>query len=161
MYAAYIGLGSNLGNSIELIQSAIHALEKEGLSILLRSTIFQSKPYGGKEQPDYFNAVIGALSPFPPRQLLNLLLKVEAQMGRIRREKWESRPIDLDLILFGDWVIQEPDLQIPHPDFRNRDFVLRPLKEIGKMIIDPVTGLSVDELYNRLDTDTCTPVLIK
>jgi len=161
VYAAYIGLGSNLGNSIELIQSAIHALEKEGLSILLRSTIFQSKPYGGKEQPDYFNAVIGALSPFPPRQLLNLLLKVEAQMGRIRREKWESRPIDLDLILFGDWVIQEPDLQIPHPDFRNRDFVLRPLKEIGKMIIDPVTGLSVDELYNRLDTDTCTPVLIK
>ena len=161
MYAAYIGLGSNLGNSIELIQSAIHALEKEGLSVLLRSTIFQSKPYGGKEQPDYFNAVIGALSPFPPRQLLNLLLKVEAQMGRIRREKWESRPIDLDLILFGDWVIQEPDLQIPHPDFRNRDFVLRPLKEIGKMIIDPVTGLSVDELYNRLDTDTCTPVLIK
>lgn len=150
-----------MGNSIELIQSAIHALEKEGLSILLRSTIFQSKPYGGKEQPDYFNAVIGALSPFPPRQLLNLLLKVEAQMGRIRREKWESRPIDLDLILFGDWVIQEPDLQIPHPDFRNRDFVLRPLKEIGKMIIDPVTGLSVDELYNRLDTDTCTPVLIK
>jgi 2-amino-4-hydroxy-6-hydroxymethyldihydropteridine diphosphokinase len=79
-------------------------------------------------------------------------------MGREETEKWGSRIIDLDIILYGDLILNDERLKIPHPDFKNRDFVLRPLKEIARMIVDPVTEKTMGELYGELENDTCEMV---
>lgn len=157
-FAAYIGLGSNLNNPIEMIHRAIAQMPSEGMTVVIRSSIFRSLPYGHIDQPVFYNAVVGILSSHKPEDLLKRLLKIENELGRVRNERWGPRAIDLDIILFGDWVLSTPEIQIPHPDFRNRDFVLRPLMEIGRMVYDPITGMTIEALYQQLPKDTCTPV---
>jgi len=87
-----------------------------------------------------------------------VLKTIEIEMGREKTEKWGPRIIDLDIILYGDIQIDSDQLKIPHPDFRNRDFVLRPLKEIARMIVDPVSEKTVGELYESLEQDRCQKV---
>jgi 2-amino-4-hydroxy-6-hydroxymethyldihydropteridine diphosphokinase len=157
-YGAFIAMGTNLGDKLENLKQALAKIEEKGNKVVLKSNIYQTKPYGVKEQPDFYNAVIGILTPYKPLALLNVLKSIEGEMGREETEKWGSRIIDLDIILYGDLILNDERLKIPHPDFKNRDFVLRPLKEIARMIVDPVTEKTMGELYGELENDTCEMV---
>src|SRR6056297_71640 len=157
-YGAFIAMGTNLGDKLENLKTALGKIEEKGNKIVLKSNIYQTKPYGVKDQPDFYNAVIGILTPYKPQALLNVLKTIGQEMGREETEKWGPRIIDLDIILYGDLILDDERLKIPHPDFKNRDFVLRPLKEIARMIVDPVSEKTLGELYGELENDSCEKV---
>lgn len=111
------------------------------------STFIESEPVDVTEpQPPYLNGVVVGDTSLTPRELLNELMAIEREQGRTRVGIRAARTLDLDLILYGDAVIHEPDLEVPHPRFRTRAFVVDPLREIAPELIDPVTGKRIDQL---------------
>src|SRR6056297_3895035 len=98
-------MGTNLGDKLENLKTALNKIEEKGNKVVLKSNIYQTKPYGVKEQPDFYNAVIGILTPYKPLALLNVLKTIEQEMGRQKAEKWGPRIIDLDIILYGDIIL--------------------------------------------------------
>jgi 2-amino-4-hydroxy-6-hydroxymethyldihydropteridine diphosphokinase len=123
---AYVGLGSNLGDREALIRGAAEAIGAVRLS-----TIRETEPWGLEEQPPYLNAVAELETSLGPRRLLDRLLDVERQLGRERAgPRWGPRTIDLDLLLYGEQVIDESGLRVPHPYLLERRFVLEPLAEL-------------------------------
>jgi 2-amino-4-hydroxy-6-hydroxymethyldihydropteridine diphosphokinase len=127
---AYIGLGSNLGDRLGNLQAAVKALSARGLEAAARSSVYESDALG-PPQPDYLNAVVSVSTSLTPRQLLEALLAVEAEFGRHRGQRWGPREIDLDLLLYGDEMLEEDGLTVPHPEMTKRSFVLLPLLEIA------------------------------
>jgi 2-amino-4-hydroxy-6-hydroxymethyldihydropteridine diphosphokinase len=145
-----IALGSNLGDRDALLDEA-----EERLAVLLSGAVasgrYETTPVGGSpEAPLYLNEVVVGSTMLAPRALLDTLLAIERECGRERPFKDAPRTLDLDLILYGDFVIDEPGLTVPHPRFRDRAFVLDPLSEIAGDWVDPVSGLTMAELRRRL-----------
>lgn len=130
MSIAYIGLGSNVGDRLENLRRAIAALEAPGVSVRKVSSVYETAPVG-PIQPDFLNAVAEVSTGLDAPNLLAVLEKIEAQIGRTPGERWGPRELDLDLLLFGDEVIHEPALEVPHPEMIRRSFVLVPLLEIA------------------------------
>lgn len=142
---AYISLGSNLDNPIQQIKTAISALQKiSDTTLLAYSSLYQSAPVGYWPQPDFINAVACIQTGLSAEKLLGELHTLEYQQGRVRSsEKNRPRTLDLDLLLYGNEIIQKPDLIIPHPRLHERAFVLLPLAEIAtNLLIPPSTSLS-------------------
>lgn len=151
MVACAIALGSNLGNSEQILQAALDALHRPPtLGLVARSSLYQTAPVG-PPQPDYLNACALIETNLSAQQLLAELLQIEQQFGRVRRDRWGPRHLDLDLLFYGQQVIDEPQLQVPHPRLRDRAFVLVPLAEIAPHWLDPVTGQSVQTLCQSVD----------
>jgi 2-amino-4-hydroxy-6-hydroxymethyldihydropteridine diphosphokinase len=126
----YFGLGSNLGNREAQIREAVAKLEAPDLRLVGLSSIHETEPVGLLDQPMFLNAVAEFESDLPPRELLTRALAVERQMGRVRTVPNGPRNIDIDLLLCGDLTVNEPDLVVPHPRYREREFVMRPLREL-------------------------------
>ena len=127
---AYIALGANLGDPEQAIRDAIERIRALG-EVTAVSSIHITSPVGGPpNQPDYRNAVLALRTTLPPEELLDRLLAIERDMGRVRRERWGPRLIDLDLLTYGDQKIDTPTLTLPHPRMNERSFVLDPLSEI-------------------------------
>jgi 2-amino-4-hydroxy-6-hydroxymethyldihydropteridine diphosphokinase len=142
-----IAVGSNLGDRDMYLTQGIQALRASAALTHLRiSSFIETEPEGGVNQPPYLNAVVLADTYLEPRPLLEVLLDIEHHFGRVRPFDRAPRTLDLDLIVYGSRVIQEPDLQVPHPRFRERRFVLEPLAELAPDLIDPVTGRTIAEL---------------
>ena len=153
MIEAFIGLGSNLGDRLGNLGLALERLAREPGFVLRRvSLAYESEPVG-PPQPHYLNAVAQLGTLLSPRATLGRLRSIEEAMGRIRRERWGSREIDLDLLLFGEMVVDETGLQVPHPMLAQRAFVLVPLSEIAPDAIHPGLGLAARELLDRLSTE--------
>lgn len=128
---AFLGLGSNLGDRLANLQGAVDALQGEpGVRVTASSRVWETSPVGGPPQPDYLNAVIGIETDLSARDLLDIARRVEVRLGRIRKERWGARTIDVDILLFDDERIDEPDLVVPHPRLLQRAFVLLPLLEL-------------------------------
>ena len=152
-----VALGSNLGDSRQVLALALDRLERlEGTTVIAQSSLYQTAPVG-PPQPDYLNACALIETNLSPQELMAHLLAIEADFGRIRQERWGPRILDLDLILYADQVVNEPDLQLPHPRFRERAFVLVPLAEIAPHWVDPVTGATLLDLCNALDREGVAP----
>ncbi|MEO0970527.1 MAG: 2-amino-4-hydroxy-6-hydroxymethyldihydropteridine diphosphokinase [Cyanobacteria bacterium J06639_18] len=150
-----IALGSNLGDSIAILEAAIKALERmPGIEIIIVSSWYETKAIG-PPQPNYINGCISVRTEQKPNSLLQILLGIEKEFGRIRREKWGPRTLDLDLLLYDDLILETPTLQVPHPRMRERAFVLAPLAQIEPSWIEPVSGKSIKELLKAVD---CTGV---
>jgi len=133
MALCYIGIGSNLGNRQANIEAAIERLQQvERIEVKKISSVYETKPVGGPEQPDYLNAVVEIKTGLTPRGLLAALHEIENTLGRKRLVKNGPRTIDLDILTYGDEKINEPDLKIPHPRMSEREFVQAPLKELLK-----------------------------
>jgi 2-amino-4-hydroxy-6-hydroxymethyldihydropteridine diphosphokinase len=149
-----IAIGSNLGDRYAAIRFAVHRLAPF-LSDHALSDIIETEPEGeGTEgQPLYLNAVLVGETSLSPRELLDNLLVIETDFGRIRPGPGAARTLDLDLVLLGDAIVDEPGLTVPHPRFRDRFFVLGPLAELAPDLVDPVTGLKVWELLRTLLRD--------
>jgi 2-amino-4-hydroxy-6-hydroxymethyldihydropteridine diphosphokinase len=135
MYDVFIGIGSNLGNREDNCNDAIRRLGRSGIEIIARSSMYETEPWGVTDQPKFINMVIRIGTTLEPSELLAALKEIERKMGRVDTGKWGPRVIDLDILLYGDLVIDEPDLTIPHPHMFERDFVLKPLSEIAPEII--------------------------
>ena len=145
-----IALGSNLGDRDGHLNWAIERLHQP-LPNLRVSSFIETEPIGVPDpQPPYVNAAAVGETSLPPHELVRLLLDLEKQRGRTRTAFRAARTLDLDLILYGELTIDEPDLVVPHPRFRERAFVLQPLAEIAPDWIDPVTGLSIRDLAARV-----------
>jgi len=123
-----IGLGSNLGNRADHLNGALSDLSDLG-EVVATSSIYETAPVGGPSQDAYLNAVVVVDTDLPPRSVLDRLLGIERAHGRQRRERWGPRTLDLDLLLYGDQVIDSPGLSVPHPRLTERRFVLEPLNE--------------------------------
>ena len=149
---AYIALGANLGDRERNIWDAVDRLEAaDDIGVIRVSSLFENPAVGGPPgAPPFLNAAAELVTSLSPQALMARLLKVEADMGRVRREKWEPRPIDLDLLLYGDRVIDEPDLKLPHPRMQDRTFVLQPLAEIAPDVIHPTLRKSIGRLLSEL-----------
>lgn len=150
---SFIALGSNMGDKENYLNKAIDLIEKRAGKVLKRSTILKTEPYGYTDQDEFLNMAIKIDTELTPRQLLETLLKIELELDRVRKITWGPRTIDLDIIYYGDEIVDEPDLQIPHIDLYNRDFVLEPVAEIDKNFIDPrknkTVGVLLEELNNK------------
>lgn len=154
METAYIGLGSNIGEREDNLREAAMRLSKiDGMTLLRASSLYYTEPVGSVPQPWYFNVVQEVETVLDPEDLLNELLKIEAEMGRKRGTHNTPRIIDLDILIFGDCVIRTDSLTVPHPHLPARRFVLEPLAEISEEIVCPGVGVTVAELLEKL-TDT-------
>ncbi|MCM3881889.1 MAG: 2-amino-4-hydroxy-6-hydroxymethyldihydropteridine diphosphokinase [Vicinamibacterales bacterium] len=152
-----IALGSNLGDRRAHIEYAIEALSLD-LTEVTQSPIVETLPEGvGGEHGPYLNAAVVGLTSLSARDLLDRLLEIEEERGRRRPYPQAPRTLDLDLILYGDSVIAESDFTIPHPRFREREFVLTPLSQIAPDMRDPVTGRTLLELQSAITSASAKP----
>ena len=153
---AYVAFGSNLGNREANIADALNTLGKTpGLTVMRVSTLFENPPVGMPPgAPMFLNGAAEVYTTLAPRALLNRLLEVEQSLGRRRRGKTEPRPIDLDLLLYGNEIINEPGLTVPHPRLHKRLFVLRPLAEIAPQLFHPVLKATAADLLARIGYPT-------
>lgn len=139
-----LSLGSNIGDRKGYIDGALRALgDTPGCRVERVSSYLETEPWGGVEQGDFLNACAVVSSPMTPREMLDRLHEIEAAAGRERLIKWGPRTLDIDIILCGAEIIDEPDLIVPHPLMHERDFVLRPLAEIAPGAVHPVLGRTV------------------
>lgn len=153
MVAAYIGLGSNLDSPVDQVSRALGELnELPQTAMRSHSSLYQSRPMGGMDQPDYINAVALVDTGLEPEKLLAELQAIEKVHGRVREERWGARTLDLDLLLYGSTKIDTPDLTVPHPGVGERGFVLYPLYEIAPDLEIPDLG-AVSELVNNCSAE--------
>ncbi len=144
-----VALGSNLGDREAHLDFAVSGLA-ERLADLRVSPFIETEPVDVEPQPAFLNGAVTGVADGTPRELLDALLALESQRGRFRPHPGAARTLDLDLILFGDLIVDESGLTVPHPRFRARRFVLEPLAAIAPDLLDPLTGLSVRQLLARL-----------
>jgi 2-amino-4-hydroxy-6-hydroxymethyldihydropteridine diphosphokinase len=131
MAAAYLGLGSNQGDRLRLLQAAADRLDAStGVRVVRSSRVYETRPVGGPAQPDFLNAVIEVATELEPVELLHACQRVEAALGRTREVRWGPRTIDIDVLGFDERRIDEPELVVPHPRMHQRAFVLAPLLEL-------------------------------
>ncbi len=150
-HTAYIALGSNIGDSKQILKDAIASLDRLPKTKVEKvSTIISTAPYGVVDQPDFLNGCLKLRTLMDPRELLAQLNRIEKEAGRERIIHWGPRTLDLDIIFYDDLVCQEEDLCIPHVEMHKRDFVLRPLEEIAPYKRHPVYGKTVREMLEDL-----------
>jgi 2-amino-4-hydroxy-6-hydroxymethyldihydropteridine diphosphokinase len=146
---AYLSLGSNLGDRAANLREALTQLEAAG-RLLAVSAFYETQPVDLPDQPWFLNGVVAIETDKTPRELLNLALQIEAAMGRLRMRLKGARKIDIDVVLFGDRIVDEPGLKIPHPAMHQRRFVLEPLIEIAPKVSHPELKKTARELLAEL-----------
>ncbi|MDP6102231.1 MAG: 2-amino-4-hydroxy-6-hydroxymethyldihydropteridine diphosphokinase [Dehalococcoidia bacterium] len=142
---AYLGLGSNLGDREDNLRRAVSFLLQE-VSFTAMSSVYETEPWGYASQPIFLNLVCAVETHLSPQELLELTQGIERELGRVPTFRSGPRTMDVDILLYGDEVIETPDLHIPHPRFWERAFVLMPLAEIAPDLVHPALGKSISEL---------------
>lgn len=155
-HQGYIGFGANEGDIINTFNRACELIEVEIGPILKKSSLYESYPLtlpGSPDMGNFINAAVRIETNLNLDELLNKLKQIEQNCGRIERAKWRSRPLDLDILLFDEEVIETENLTIPHAGIETRDFVLLPLIELNKSLYHPKTSISFNEIYKNLSDD--------
>jgi 2-amino-4-hydroxy-6-hydroxymethyldihydropteridine diphosphokinase len=153
MNDVYLLLGSNLGDRNLFLQQAIQHIEKNISPVVKVSSVYETQSWGKTDVPDYLNQVVMLQTDMPPQTILKKILEIEIVLGRRRDEKWGSRTIDIDILFYGERVIDEWGLQIPHPELHKRRFTLEPLNEIAPDFIHPGLKKTIFQLINELTDD--------
>ena len=143
----FLHTGSNLGNRSENLRIAIKFIEQEIGKVLQSSAVYETKPWGIVDQPDFLNQALIIETRLSPFEVLKRILRIEKTMGRKREIKWGERLIDIDILFYNDIIIQTKDLTIPHPYLHHRNFVLIPLLEIAPNLKHPILNSTIRELY--------------
>lgn len=155
MIEAFLGIGANLGDRVQTLKLAVCRLHAHADVVIVgASPVYESAPVGVMDQPVFLNAVLKIETRLSARLLLDLLLDVEQQFGRVRKKKWGPRTLDLDILLFGPSVIDEPGLQVPHPHMLERGFVMAPLCDLAPQCMHPVLLKTVSDCVVEMDLST-------
>jgi len=142
-----LSLGSNLGDRAENLRRGLQAIDTvEEVRLEAWSHCYETEPVGPPGQPPFLNVAATVVTNLRPEAFLAAMLGIELDNGRVRKKRWEPRALDIDIILWGDAVIDLPDLYVPHREFRKRAFVLTPLADIAPEMTDPVSGMTIAEL---------------
>ena len=155
MAIAYLCLGSNIGDKVGYVQQAVKMLTATGMVTIVRSSaLYETEPWGNKDLDWFVNAVIEVKTKLSPRELLDLCKNTEIQMGRknVKSDKYEARIIDIDILFYGDLIVDEPDLKIPHEHLHERAFALVPLLELIPDYEHPKYKKSLLQLHEELET---------
>jgi 2-amino-4-hydroxy-6-hydroxymethyldihydropteridine diphosphokinase len=151
MQTIYLGLGSNLGDRAANLRAAIRALGPE-VSVLSESAVYETPPWGVEDQPGFLNMAVKAETDLAPTALRDHVKRIERELGRQPTYHWGPRLIDIDILLYGDRIVDEPGLIIPHAQMHKRPFVLVPLESIAPDEVHPALGLSIRQLLAHVDT---------
>ncbi len=151
MPIVYLGIGSNLGNRKENCLNALRLLAAKSIGVAKQSSLYETRPWGVIDQPEFINMAAEIMTDMPPVDLLGVLKGIEKALGREDTGRWGPRTIDLDILFYDDLVLETPDLRIPHPLMHLREFVLRPLSEIAPDKVHPVLKKTVRELLEEVD----------
>ena len=146
MNRTYLLIGGNVGERRENLEKAAQFIGEQAGSIANRSALYETDAWGINDQPPFLNQVLEVSTSLDPHALLKVVLNIEREMGRSRKEKYGPRTIDIDILLFNDLVLETEGLEIPHPQLHLRRFALTPLAEIAAAVIHPVLKKSIDEL---------------
>jgi dihydroneopterin aldolase/2-amino-4-hydroxy-6-hydroxymethyldihydropteridine diphosphokinase len=150
-HTCFLGLGSNLGDRLEYLRSAIGALrERQYIRVTGMSKIYETEPVGITDQPPFLNAVVEVKTLLTPRALVTALLEIEKGLERVRSERWGPRTVDLDLLLFDDMITSFPEAAVPHPRMHERMFVIKPLNDIAPYMMHPVLGRRMFQILTEL-----------
>ncbi len=149
MNGIYLLLGSNLGDRLSNLKTAIYNINQKEIRVLKSTNIYESEPWGKTQQPHFLNLVLEVETDLSPVELLSRILEIENLMGRKRIEKWGERLIDIDILYYFDRVVDLPNLKVPHPEIKNRRFTLEPLNELVGNEIDPLLQKSITELLKE------------
>lgn len=154
MVVCYLGIGSNLGNRRKNIELALSHLKRErSIKVRKVSRLYETEAVGGPPQGKFLNGVIELDCKLSPQKLLSRLKNIELKLGRTKlQKKWQPRTIDLDILLFGDLVLREKNLEIPHPLMDRRIFVLKPLCEIAPQVVHPLKKKTIAELFKKVES---------
>jgi 2-amino-4-hydroxy-6-hydroxymethyldihydropteridine diphosphokinase len=151
MSTVYIGIGSNLGDREKNCIRALELLERKGIPVKKRSSLYETEPWGAKDQPLFINMAVEIETALSPPELLNMIKETEKEIGRKPSSRWGPRIIDLDILLFNSTVVEDDSIRIPHPLMHERDFVLKPLSEIAPDAEHPLLHKSIRELLLQLE----------
>ncbi|MBN8547248.1 MAG: 2-amino-4-hydroxy-6-hydroxymethyldihydropteridine diphosphokinase [Ignavibacteria bacterium] len=147
MNKVFLALGSNRGDKFQYLLKALNLINcLPGTSIVSLSPVYETFPYGVISQDEFLNMAVAVFSELTPRQLLVALKTIEQQTGRLERERWHEREIDIDILLYGDLEVDEADLKIPHRELLKRDFFILPLLDLEPGISLPGTGIFLKDL---------------
>jgi 2-amino-4-hydroxy-6-hydroxymethyldihydropteridine diphosphokinase len=147
----WLALGSNLGDRAGYLKAARVALEKAGIRIIATSSVADTQPVGFTEQPRFLNQVLRARTSLAPRPLLQTIKHIEQELGRRPGQRWGPREVDIDILLYGNSIIDEPSLQIPHPELPKRKFLLKLLAELNPRLRHPVEQRSMSALLEEAE----------
>ncbi|MDP8231711.1 MAG: 2-amino-4-hydroxy-6-hydroxymethyldihydropteridine diphosphokinase [Candidatus Zophobacter franzmannii] len=147
MRKIFLGLGSNLGNKKANLDRAITTINRHyDIKVVATSSVIETEPWGMTEQLEFLNMAIEIETELNPKSLLNEIMRIEDDLGRVRDIKWGPRIIDIDILFYDTLILNVDELNIPHPYLSERDFVLKPLNEIASDFVHPVSGMTVKEL---------------
>lgn len=146
MERVYLLLGTNLGNLKENLVNAVDELSKNGIKILKKSKIYKTKPWGKKDQPDFLNMAVEVETSLTPEKLLQTIKDIEKKLKREETEKWGPRIVDIDILFYGNRIVNEPELKIPHPYFFERNFAIIPMADIAPDFIPPAQNESIKQM---------------
>jgi 2-amino-4-hydroxy-6-hydroxymethyldihydropteridine diphosphokinase len=149
MTIVYLLTGSNIGDSLTHLRQAAVYIDKQVGSVVSKSSVYQTEPWGNKNQQDFLNQVLELQTEMEAEQVLQIILQIEQEMGRNRKQKWEARIIDIDILFYGHQIIQTENLTVPHPLLQERRFTLMPLNEIAPAYVHPVLQQTVSELLSQ------------
>ncbi|MNK66876.1 Bifunctional folate synthesis protein [compost metagenome] len=149
---AYLLLGGNLGNREANLQLAVALLNEKVGEVVSVSGLYETAAWGKTDQPAFLNQAVALRTSLTALEVLTQALAIEQDLGRVRKDKWGERLIDIDLILFGDEIIDIPDkLQVPHPHMQNRRFVMEPLAEIAPEVVHPILGQTMLSISKHIN----------
>ncbi len=152
MEKVYLCLGGNIGDTRYYLQNAVAMIGRRIGRVVSQSAVYQSEPWGFNAEQMFLNQVVVAETELEPHAVLELCLQIEAELGRTRSGNgYEPRTIDIDIVFFGQQIISQPDLQVPHPLMHQRNFVLRPLADVAPNFVHPVSGLTVRQLADECE----------
>jgi 2-amino-4-hydroxy-6-hydroxymethyldihydropteridine diphosphokinase len=151
MEGIFLLLGSNLGNREEVLQKAVSSLERNGIIVIKKSSVYETAAWGKTNQQAFLNQVLKVETELNVHKLLELILEIEIQLGRVRKEKWGERLIDIDILYFHDKIYKEDGLEIPHPGIPYRRFTLIPLVELCPQNKHPIKKITQTELLDSCD----------
>jgi len=157
---AYLSLGTNLGDRKQNLENCISFIGKKVGTLTQQSSLYQTKAWGVPNQPDFWNMVLEVQTSLSPPLVLKTILAIEIEMGRVRERKWFTRLIDIDLLFYGDLIIETPNLIVPHPYLQERNFVLYPLVELAPLLVHPILQKTVQELVAECGDELAVEKLI-